>query len=327
MADNKWSEEQPPEWTGEPIGSTPAAPQWQPPAGPPVPATAAQPARSSADLGGILRSVWKFLGQRLGLYVGGTAALTALAIAVSATVANALFPNGLSDEAIAILQGAETDLLNSDQMTQAQLEALMAVLGEVGTVALLTIVPVVLIQFVFGAMITRMALAQVDGQTISSSAALRSTPFAKVFSSGIALTVSFLALFVPLIFVMGIGALLGSIGILLIVAALIAFVAVIVWLGLGVTFITATVIDENIGFFASIRRSLSIAKGQRLIIFAATLIVSICASLPVNLAVTAITAFSEFSFLSYFGAAILPLVLAVPSTAVLSGVLFRAIRR
>ena len=186
--------------------------------------------------------------------------------------------------------------------------------------------PVLLVQFVFGSLITRMALAQAAGQTISIGEALRSTPLLKIFSSGVALTIWLIAMFVPLLLVVGVGAALGTIGILLTVAALMAFVVVAIWFGLGVTFISATVIDQQVGFFESVRRTLTLAKGQRLVIFAAALIVSICASLPVNLAVSAINVVADFSFVNYFGAAILPVVLAAPSSAVLSAVLYRAIR-
>lgn len=327
MTDNKWSEEQPPEWTGAPIGSTPATPQWQPPTGAPMPPAAPKPAAPArAELGPILRSVWRFLRARLALYVGGTAALSLVGLAVAVGLAQALFPNGLSEQAIAVLKGEELALAVSDSMSQAELDALMGVLGEVGTVAVLTILPVLLIQFICGSLITRMALGQAAGQTLTISEALRSTPFLKIFTSGMALTIWLIALFVPLILAMGVGAALGTIGILVSLAALMAFVAVIIWFGLGVTFISATVTDQNVGFFESVRRTLALAKGQRLVIFAAALIVSVCASLPVNLAVSAINTLAEFSFGTYFAAAILPVVLAAPSTAVLSAVLYRALR-
>ena len=201
--------------------------------------------------------------------------LSLAGLAVAVGLAQAIFPNGLSKLAIAILKGEEIGF--NETMTEAEVSAFMAVLGEVGTVAVLTVVPVLLVQFVFGSLITRMALAQAAGQTISIGEALRSTPLLKIFSSGVALTIWLIAMFVPLLLVVGVGAALGTIGILLTVAALMAFVVVAIWFGLGVTFISATVIDQQVGFFESVRRTLTLAKGQRLVIFAAALIVSICA--------------------------------------------------
>ena len=329
MADNKWSENQPPEWTGAPIGATPAPEAWQPPTAPPVTSSpnAAAPQRR-LDIGAVLRDVWTGLTSRMALFVGGSVLLVLVSIAAAVALTSVVFPDGLSADAIGILNGtyAAPESGDFEYMTDAEMQQLLTAIGEASTVVALGILPVLLIQFIFGSAITRIALNSPDQPRMSLGEAIKATPLAKIFSTGIALTVVLAVALIVMMIGMFFSLSIPAIGLLVFFGIAVAAMVWMVSFGLGVTPINAVVISENIGGFAAIRRSLAMTKGRRFAIFSAVLVVSLLASMPLNVIASGILLLNPFSFFMYFVSAMLPVALSIPATSVLTSVLYKHLR-
>lgn len=329
MADNKWSENQPPEWTGAPIGSTPPPEAWQPPTAPPVAdAPASTSARRRFDIGQALREVWTVISGRFVLFIGGSAVLVLVSILLASALAAAMFPAGISPDALSILDGSygSGDDAGLGTMTDAELNALITAIGEASTVLSLGFLPILLIQFVFGSAITRIALNDPAEPRMSLRDALTAVPFGKVFSSGVAVAVLLGGALVGLILASTFSLLIPAIGPLILIAVVLAGMVWMVWLGLGISQISAVAIGENIGGFAAIKRSLALSKGRRWPIFGLLIIVGLVASMPINVVASGILVLSDFNFVSYYISSLLPLVLSVPANAALASVIYKNLR-
>lgn len=328
MADNKWSENQPPEWTGAPIGATPAPEAWQPPTAPPVTASPTTAARRKFDIGLALREVWAAVSGRFALFIGGSALLVLVSILLASALAAGMFPEGVSPDALSILDGSygSGDQPGIDTMSDAELTALMNAVGEASTVVGLGILPILLIQFVFGSVITRIVLNDPEQPRMSLRDALKAVPFGKVFSSGVAVAVLFGVAVVGVIFASAFSLLIPAIGPLILVAVALAGMVWLVWLGLGISQISAVAIGENLGGFAAIKRSLSLSKGRRWPIFGLLIVVGLVASMPINVIASGVLVLSDFNFVSYYISSLLPLVLTVPANAALASVIYKNLR-
>lgn len=330
MTDNKWSEEQPPEWTGPPIGSTPPQQPWAPPTQPPVPAApAAEPAPTDARVGfgELFMRMWRGFVGRIGVYLGVSSAAFAVVFTAAIATMRALLPNGLSDEANAVLKGDTKTLENlfadPEYATDAEIAAFLEILRQVGIVFAVLIVMTVVLQVIVGSALTRYALSDFAGQRTSVAEAFRTTPFLKVVSNLFALAVLGTAVFAAIAVLGFISLSVPVVGGFIFFALILTFVVFMVWLGIGVTFVNAVVVDENIGGFKAIRRALQLAQGNRLVIFGLAVLVSIASTVPANVVGTAITVLAEPGFTTFALGNGLPYVFSVPVSAVLAAVLYR----
>ncbi len=335
MTENKWSEEQPPEWTGPPLGSTPPQQPWAPPTEPPIApqpeAQAASSAPTTAGFGDMLLQVWRGVVSRLGVYLGVSVLSFVVVFAAAIASLKSLLPNGLSNAANSLLQGDTTVLdeifANREYATDAEMAVFLEILREVGIVFGVLVAMTLVLQIVTGSVLTRYALADLAGARITLGEAVRTTPFGKVITNLLAIGALFIAVFFGFAVLCFFSLSVPAIGLLIFWALFFTFIIGAVWFGIGITFISAVVVGEGIGGFAAIKQALTLAKGRRLVIFGLAVLVSIASTVPANVFGTAITTFAEPGFTTFTLGNGFPYILSVPVTAVLSAVLYRNFKK
>ena len=275
----------------------------------------------------MILQVWRGLVSRVGVYLGVSAVSFVAVFAAAIGALGMLLPNGLSDEANALLKGDTTflDTLFADieYATDAEVAAFLEILREVGIMFGVLIAMTLLLQVVTGSVLTRYALADLAGQRLSLGEAFRTTPFGKVISNLLAIAALSSAVVAGFLVLAFISLSVPAIGLAIFWALLLTLIIGAVWFGIGITFISAIVIGEGIGGFGAIRQALVMAKGRRLVIFGLAVLVSIASTVPANVIGTAITTFAGSGFAVFTFGNGFPYILSIPVSAVLSAVLYR----
>ncbi|MEY4348155.1 MAG: hypothetical protein RIS43_574 [Actinomycetota bacterium] len=266
MSDEKiqWSEQQPEDWKGAPLG-TPS--EWPAPVTPPV-TPAAPVGRSNVPVGAAVNASWKLLKSQYHRYLAISAAVLGLSAIAACAVVGVFRANNLaSDEVIILL----VNRASSEVFTQSELDLLSAQWSGLLYVFLPPAIIAVIAQLVAQVLISARALSRV-----SSTPEVPALKFAwwPVITNQLAYFAVIVGAFIPaavVIFFAGSNAAMAMLALLLVLA----YLVFIIWFAIVSMMSLQHSVATGAGGFACIKQTIALSKGARAASFVSVLIMGL----------------------------------------------------
>ena len=326
----EWSEKQPPEWKGDPLGSPV---NWAPPTTPPLGATPVATPVSKVRFGDVMSLTFRTAKAHYFRYLGLAFGFSAIAALITSVFAVAQYRAGsISDSAVQLLVTGDTDMISDEPLTGEELEALISTAASLVGLAVAFALAGLIAQFLIQTILTARALSRMSA---SPEVATLKFSWLSVLRAQLASFFWLLLSAIPLAistFILVTGFMTDdedthAAKAALLLLTLVLFAVFAIWFAISTLTLTPHAIAKNQGGFKNVTETIRMSKGMRGTGFLVVLVSSALIGLPstiiaATVQVATMNSGSETQLVAYFIAQFISVAITIPFTCIAISALY-----
>jgi hypothetical protein len=332
MSDEKfeWSEKQPPEWKGDPLGSPV---NWAPPSTPPLGATPVVTPVTKVRFGDVMSLTFRTAKAHYFRYFGVALGFSAIAALVISVFAVAQYRAGsLSDAAVQLLVTGDTGTSSDQPLTGEEIEALLSTVTSLMMLISVFALVGLIAQFLTQTILTARALSRMSAspEVASLKFSWLSVLRAQLISFFWLIVFAIPSVIATIILVTGFkkdDQNTFAAKLVLLLVTLMFFMILAIWFAISTLTLTPHAIAKNQGGFKNVAETIRLSKGMRGTSFLVVLVSSALIGLPGGVIstfvqFTTMKLSAETQLVAYFVAQFISAAITIPFTCIAISALY-----